>query len=122
MPLRTTARMTAFRPGQSPPPVRMPILISFSESRSSIVDRDDGWPTYLFNQIGVKTYFVTTLRKVTIYSIAILTTLSFRSACFWREESAFGRAISKSRSHFVRDDTSGSRKMEWLDQWKSGDR
>src|ERR1039458_6970909 len=28
MPLRTTARMTALSPGQSPPPVRMPILIA----------------------------------------------------------------------------------------------
>src|SRR6202795_3096297 len=27
MPLRTTARITAFRPGQSPPPVSMPIFI-----------------------------------------------------------------------------------------------
>src|SRR5215469_5042905 len=27
MPLRTTARMTAFSPGQSPPPVRIPIFI-----------------------------------------------------------------------------------------------
>ena len=28
MPLRTTARMTALRPGQSPPPVNMPIVFS----------------------------------------------------------------------------------------------
>jgi hypothetical protein len=27
MPLRTTARMTAFNPGQSPPPVKMPTFI-----------------------------------------------------------------------------------------------
>jgi hypothetical protein len=29
--LRTTARITAFRPGQSPPPVNMPILIVCSD-------------------------------------------------------------------------------------------
>src|SRR5690349_14770103 len=33
MPLRTTARITAFRPGQSPPPVSTPMRICFPISR-----------------------------------------------------------------------------------------
>src|SRR3954466_14496791 len=31
MPLRTTARITAFRPGQSPPPVRTPMRIALGK-------------------------------------------------------------------------------------------
>ena len=34
-PFRTTARITAFRPGQSPPPVNIPIRIVCSSSISS---------------------------------------------------------------------------------------
>src|SRR4051812_3806526 len=34
-PLRTTARITAFRPGQSPPPVSTPTFMRLSSSRSS---------------------------------------------------------------------------------------
>src|SRR5437879_6554853 len=38
MPLRTMARMTAFNPGQSPPPVSMPIFIDlFPFFRSALV-------------------------------------------------------------------------------------
>src|ERR1700736_1861157 len=38
-PLRTTARMTAFRPGQSPPPVRTPMRTSVSVPRTRRLGR-----------------------------------------------------------------------------------
>src|SRR5439155_445622 len=42
-PLRTTARMTAFRPGQSPPPVRTPTRIWHLQSVETA--QADVWPT-----------------------------------------------------------------------------
>jgi hypothetical protein len=40
--LRTTARMTAFNPGQSPPPVNMPIFIVCSYGRQLFVQLNSG--------------------------------------------------------------------------------
>jgi len=37
--LRTTARITAFNPGQSPPPVSMPTFIACTSIRVEIVNR-----------------------------------------------------------------------------------
>ena len=39
-PLRTTARMTALRPGQSPPPVNIPIRMPFSSGRRALSCRE----------------------------------------------------------------------------------
>ena len=43
-PLRTTARITALRPGQSPPPVSTPIRMICSSSRSSVLTWPAGLP------------------------------------------------------------------------------
>src|SRR5665213_2726235 len=44
MPLRTTARMTALRPGQSPPPVRTPTRMArfLQRIREAVADSDSG--------------------------------------------------------------------------------
>src|SRR5687767_13340151 len=49
MPLRTTARMTALRPGQSPPPVRSPIRAIWRGSLGESDNRPD--PVLLLHQL-----------------------------------------------------------------------